>query len=259
MTWFKVDDGLHSHPKAIAAGDAALGTWVRLGSWCSKHSTDGKVPRLVAETMARPAQLRRLLDVGLLESHPEGYLIHDFLVYNPSREKIVKAREDTAARVAKWRAVRTSEQPCNGVTDSVTPLVTNDVRTPAPTRPDPTRPVTTKREPQPPPSVAPSTASFDAWWEVYPRKVGKRTARAAYDRARRRATTEMILDGAVRYRDDPNREKPYTAHPTTWLNRDGWQDEPCQPRNTRPNKAEERDRHNVALIEHFRSTRGEIA
>lgn len=33
-----------------------------------------------------------------------------------------------------------------------------------------------------------------------------------------------------RYRDDPNRDDGYTAHPTTWLNRDGWDDDPLPAR-----------------------------
>ncbi len=71
----------------------------------------------------------------------------------------------------------------------------------------------------------------------------------------------MMLAGAQRLRDDPNREPAFTPHPTTWLNRDGWQDEPCPPRGQqRPNRAEERDRRHLALIEHFRDNKqGEIA
>jgi hypothetical protein len=49
----------------------------------------------------------------------------------------------------------------------------------------------------------------------------------------------VILGGAVRLRDDPNREQQFTPHPTTWLNRDGWEDEPLPPRsrNGRPDRS----------------------
>jgi hypothetical protein len=67
---------------------------------------------------------------------------------------------------------------------------------------------------------------FDAFWQAYPRKVGKPKARQAWERALRRATDAAIIEGARRYADDPNREDKYTAHPTTWLNRDGWDDAP---------------------------------
>ncbi len=112
------------------------------------------------------------------------------------------------------------------------------------------------------PSRASTTADlwWDAWWDACPRKVGKRTARTAWDRACRRATPDVLLAGIQRLRDDPNREPAFTPHPATWLNRDGWQDEPCQPRNVRPNRAEERDRRHLALIDHFSPDKqGEIA
>lgn len=72
--------------------------------------------------------------------------------------------------------------------------------------------------------------AFEQFWQTYPRKVGKRTAATAYERASKRAATEKIQAGAEAYRDDPNRDRAYTAHPTTWLNRDGWDDDPLPPR-----------------------------
>lgn len=67
---------------------------------------------------------------------------------------------------------------------------------------------------------------FDAFWDAYPRKVGKQDARRVWDQQRRKTSPDAIRDGAVRYRDDPNREDQFTAHPTTWLRRGGWDDDP---------------------------------
>jgi hypothetical protein len=72
------------------------------------------------------------------------------------------------------------------------------------------------------------------FWQTYPRKAGKRTAQTAFERALRRSSLVAILEGAARYRDDPNREAQFTAHASTWLNRDGWEDEPLPQRNTAP-------------------------
>jgi hypothetical protein len=51
-----------------------------------------------------------------------------------------------------------------------------------------------------------------------------------YKRALKLSTAAAILAGAQRYRDDPNREEGFTAHPTTWLNRAGWDDPPIPSR-----------------------------
>lgn len=73
-------------------------------------------------------------------------------------------------------------------------------------------------------------AEFDAFWIVYPRHAGKRTARVQWVAALLRASSEVITDGARRYRDDPNREDQFTAHPGTWLHQDRWSDDPLPAR-----------------------------
>lgn len=75
---------------------------------------------------------------------------------------------------------------------------------------------------------------FNEFWDIYPRSAGKPKAGAAYKRARRRASQQAIIDGARRYASDPNREDAYTAHATTWLNRDGWNDPPLPQRRAGP-------------------------
>ena len=81
--------------------------------------------------------------------------------------------------------------------------------------------------------VARGTA-FDEFWRVYPRKVGKRAAREAYEQATREAEPAAILAGAQRYAADPNREAQYTPHPTTWLRQGRWEDDPLPPRKGTP-------------------------
>lgn len=72
-----------------------------------------------------------------------------------------------------------------------------------------------------------SASAFVEFWEVYPRKVGKRATAVALLRALKRASAEEIIDGARRFANDPNLPSPrFVPHPSTWLNRDGWLDEP---------------------------------
>jgi hypothetical protein len=93
MTWFKIDDGFHCHPKVLTAGNAATGLYVRLGSWCSQQLTDGQIPAEVATVYGRPAEIRSLVDSGLLEQTESGYRIRDYLDYNPSRQDVLTERE----------------------------------------------------------------------------------------------------------------------------------------------------------------------
>lgn len=86
------------------------------------------------------------------------------------------------------------------------------------------------------PRGTPSTGpllDFEAFWAVYPRKAGKRAAREAWAKAVKRANPADIIAGAVRYRDDPNRDDAYTKYPQGWLNADRWEDDPLPDRHPR--------------------------
>ena len=75
-----------------------------------------------------------------------------------------------------------------------------------------------------------TTSSFELFWDSYPRKVGKREAEKAYQRALGDASAADILEGAIRLANDPNRIPTFTPHPATWLNQGRWTDEPLPPR-----------------------------
>jgi hypothetical protein len=74
---------------------------------------------------------------------------------------------------------------------------------------------------------APWMPSFEQFWEIFPRRVGKGTAKKAFKHAAERASFAEILDGARRYaKESVGRETQYIKHPSTWLNADCWLDEP---------------------------------
>lgn len=119
MPWFVVDDSAWSHPKLVAAGNAALGLWLRAGSYAAQHLTDGIVPGVVVKMCkGSPAQVRRLVEVGLWHEHghtcphakcqqpaPGDYYMHDYLApYNPSRVEVERKRERAAAKKRDHRA-----------------------------------------------------------------------------------------------------------------------------------------------------------
>ena len=74
--------------------------------------------------------------------------------------------------------------------------------------------------------------SFNEFWEVYPKHLQKGEARKAFFKAVQRVgDADTILEGARRMAADPNLPvKQFIPYPATWLNRDGWDDEPFPPR-----------------------------
>ena len=75
--------------------------------------------------------------------------------------------------------------------------------------------------------VKEADANFEAFFEAYPRKVSKGTARKAWGKAVEQIDPAVIIAGAQRYAQERRGEDPrFTKHPATWLNAEAWQDEP---------------------------------
>lgn len=80
-----------------------------------------------------------------------------------------------------------------------------------------------------PPPKTKAAPGFDGFWAAYPRKVGKAAARRAWERqappldrvlatlAWQTKAADWTKDGGL-----------YIPHPTTWLNRGSWDDEPAK-------------------------------
>lgn len=99
-----------------------------------------------------------------------------------------------------------------------------------------------------------SAPGFDDFWRAYPRRVGKRAAAAAWGRAVKRAAPETIIAAAEAYAADPNREPAFTAHPTTWLNQDRWDDEPLPARSQRDPRGHDQMMARLAALDAAHTT-----
>jgi len=144
-----------------------------------------------------------------------------------------KQRSSGAVRQARYRARHNDSDVTGDVTsDASQTLSQGSKQKVSPTPPSKTQPPNPILEPPIVPHEKPKKprlkGDFESFWLAYPRKVGKGAAKRAYDRALARAGDEpglTILDGLHRVRPfwaDPE----FIPHPTTWLGRDGWLDEP---------------------------------
>lgn len=135
MPWFKVDDALAMHVKAFTAGNAALGLWVRAGSWSMHQLTDGFIPQGVVGALGGTwDEAAALVNARLWHQVDGGYQFHDWAEYQPTRAQVLAER---AAATERKRASRSRSrevsQRDSERTDGGSP--------PSPSRPVPT-PVT---------------------------------------------------------------------------------------------------------------------
>ncbi|WP_128977255.1 mucin-2 [Streptomyces roseicoloratus] len=119
MPWFKIDDASHSHPKFVAAGNAAIGLFVRCGAYSAQHLTEGIVPGVIAQLYGTAPQAAKLVKVGLWHGAKHScsrcpqpaagdYVVHDFFEggRNATRAQVEASRKGAAERAAKSRAAR---------------------------------------------------------------------------------------------------------------------------------------------------------
>jgi len=119
MSWAKVDDQLHGHRKAKLAWKRhprALGLHLLALSYCAGHLTDGLVDvefveEKVPVARERTAVTAALVDAGLWTVVEDGWRIHDWLEYNPSRTDILEKRRADAERKARRRAAESGQSP----------------------------------------------------------------------------------------------------------------------------------------------------
>lgn len=187
MGWTKLEDTFAAHPKLMNVSLEARWAFIESLCYTARYETDGVLP----ETVAANGPIREeLMRVGLWESGTASVLIHDYTVYNRSRSE----KEQTRNRMRTVRALspngKTDERSSSG-------------------------------------SKASNPSGFELFWSLYPRKVGKAKARSAFDRATRTVREQNIIEGTRKLAADPNLpETQFIPHPTTWLAREGWEDEP---------------------------------
>jgi hypothetical protein len=113
MPWFRLDENFYLHPKVSGAGNAATGLWVRCGTYSAHYLTDGHIPAAIARQMGTRGEIAALLDSGLWAANGDGFVIPDFLEYQPSRTEVAKRREKEAEKKRQQRGT-VDHSPING-------------------------------------------------------------------------------------------------------------------------------------------------
>lgn len=104
MTWVKIDDRFEGHPKVIRAGYQAIGVYILALTHSAGHLTNGHVsPEWVKRVAGGQAKKMsdKLVSVGLWEPNGDGWTIHDYFEFNPSRETVLEKRRQERDRKSR--------------------------------------------------------------------------------------------------------------------------------------------------------------
>jgi hypothetical protein len=89
---------------------------------------------------------------------------------------------------------------------------------------------------------------FDAWWSLYPRKVGKQAARRKHAVAVKRVNPLVLEERLCVHVEAWTRhgyETQFIPHPATWLEQGRWDDDPPPPLNNGRTRNEDRTDRNL--------------
>jgi len=109
MAYVRLDDQIGEHVKILRAGPAAAWMWAMAIAYSNRRLTDGFIPadqidRLTSSRGHAAAKLAaRCVDAGLFRVVTGGFQVHDYLPWNPSRDKVEQIKAAAAARKAEQR------------------------------------------------------------------------------------------------------------------------------------------------------------
>jgi hypothetical protein len=164
-------------------------------------------------------------------------IFHDYTVYQPTREQIRELHEQKSQAGREGAKARWGKAPAKATakTDAEAPAIAgaiangwqNDAPNPNP------KPLKTNTPPTPRKrgAVSDEDEHFSAFWDAYPRRVGKGQARKAWGAMLKKdvapeAVVKAAQDFANRCTDT---EERFIPHPSTWLNGERWTDEAPPP------------------------------
>jgi hypothetical protein len=109
VTFAQLHDGFYRNPKVRAVEPAAAWMWVASIGYANERLSDGFIPKAALHDLAtldakpRAKLVEQLVAERLWEPCEGGWMIHDFLMWNPSKEAVIARRAANLARVNKHR------------------------------------------------------------------------------------------------------------------------------------------------------------
>jgi len=107
MRWVRLDTQFYGNTKVATTSLESIGVYVLGLTFAGDHLTNGVIPaHALPMTRARPKHIRELERAGLWVPVSGGWVIHDYLEHQQSREHVEAVREQTRERMRQWRARR---------------------------------------------------------------------------------------------------------------------------------------------------------
>ena len=213
--------------------------------WCHAHTTQPEMKSVEVEFIAdwygdEGKLLDALIECGWLDIVDECTVqVHDYADHAPAYVKKRDYQKDYMREYRKCKDVLDTVRP--NTPNVSTPLDLTDTKLDVVSVPtihnhtihNLTEDNTLLIENKPIPEKKPAkptqdNTAFETFWKEYPRKVAKPNALKALKAKRLNESIDIILSGLERWKASRQWTKDagqFIPHPTTWLNRESWNDD----------------------------------
>lgn len=225
MTWVRLDEEFADHPKVVQVGPMAMAVHVSALCYCNRYLTDGFIPsakaRILFDVPDVDTEIKRLVTANLWEQIDGGYQVHDYLDYQPSKQTVLETRSKKQAAGqagGQARAQATAKADAQAKSKPV----------PGPVPVPGSKTV-------PPKSSSPPDDAFAKFWDLYPRRDGKKLEKGKAEKSWSRlsvAEKELVMKAVVHYRDACDSDITKAKDAFRWLNAKAFMDwrTPAEPR-----------------------------
>ena len=167
---------------------------------------------------------QELVDAGLWSETTKGWAFHDWMDYQYTKEEVESRRAHDRERKRRQRDRK--------LDDDVTAKVTRESRymSQGESRWNPGEGEGEGKGVSLLVLKNNENEKFEEFWKAYPKKADKAAAKKAWEKAALSVGAETLIDAAIRYRNDPNREDGFTKNAATWLNAGSWENDPLPVR-----------------------------
>lgn len=192
MAWAKLDDGMPTHPKVMAAGPMAFALDVAAICYSNKHLTDGFIathalPAVLPGMSSPKRHADKLVEVGRWDQVDTGWQIHDFHDFQPTADHQREVSRKRSEAGSKGGRRSTSK------TEAMSKQNASVLLKPGPARPVPTP----EQDHSSSTDVDHDDGGFEAFWRAYParngKKVGKRNAQIEWRKLTREQRRHALI------------------------------------------------------------------
>jgi hypothetical protein len=211
MPWVRIDEHFADHPKVVQAGPLAMALHVAALCYCNRFLTDGFIPEAKARTLIELGPetdeiIKRLVTASLWDQADGGYRVHDYLDYQPSKQKVIEERsKKRAAGQAGGEASAQARAQAKSNPVSVSGSAPGSSS------------VSFENATSPP---AEDDTEFEQFWNAYPKRNGKRIGKNKALKVWKRlprSRREEAMQGVKHYADACDSGLTIAADAFRWL------------------------------------------